>query len=208
MTTPTTRLQPVRDRLDFLKAWLRNPAKVGAVLPSSRGLAAAMAREIDPAAPGVVVELGGGTGTITQALLDAGVVPERLVVIEQQASFCEKLRERFPRARVIRGNAGRLRGLLRAAGVGPVKAVVSGLPLLSLPKRLERLILAQTFAVLAEGGHFVQFTYGPKAPVTRSIAQELGIVGTRSSWILENFPPAFVWTYRRREELVQLEQSA
>ena len=74
--------------------------------------------------------------------------------------------------------------------------------------RLQRLIVAQTFAVLAETGVFVQFTYGPAAPVTRSIAEDVGIVGTRSSWILENFPPAFVWTYRRREDLAGLERSA
>ncbi len=203
-----SRIKPVRDHLDFLKAWLRNPAKVGAVLPSSRGLAAAMAREIDPDAPGVIVELGGGTGNITDALLQSGVPPENIVVIERDAGFCERLSERFPSVRVICGDAGRLRGLLRSADVGPVKAVVSGLPLLSLPKRLERLIVAQTFAVLAETGVFVQFTYGPAAPVTRSIAEDVGIVGTRSSWILENFPPAFVWTYRRREDLAGLERSA
>lgn len=208
MSLPDPQTKPARDHLDFLKVWLRNPAKVGAVLPSSRGLAAAMAREIDPADPGVVLELGGGTGSITSALLDSGVPAEDIVVIEREASFCERLSERFPRVRVICGDAGRLRRLLRDAGVGPVKAAVSGLPLLSLPKRLQRLIVAQTFAVLAETGVLVQFTYGPASPVSRSIANDLGLVGTRSSWILENFPPAFVWTYRRREDLAELERSA
>lgn len=194
--------------LRFLRLWLQRPASLGAVMPSSKSLAAAMAAEIDPAAPGAVVELGGGTGNITAALLASGIDPKDIVVIEQEAALCRVLATRFPQIRVICGDATRLRGLLRRSGVGPVKAVVSGLPLLSIPKRAERLIIAQAFSVLAEDGVFVQFTYGPRPPVSRSIASGLDIVGDRSNWVLDNLPPAAVWQYRRRPDLPEIARSA
>jgi len=194
--------------LSFLKLWLQRPVSLGAVMPSSKSLAAAMAADIDPAAQGAVVELGGGTGNITAALLESGIDPKDLVVIEQEAALCRVISKRFPDIRVICGDATKLRRLLRAAGIDRVKAVVSGLPLLSIPKRAERLILAQAFSVLAEDGAFVQFTYGPRPPVSRTIAAGLDIVGDRSHWVLDNLPPAAVWQYRRRVEMPAMACSA
>ena len=194
--------------LRFLRLWLQRPVSLGAVMPSSKSLAAAMAAEINPSAPGAVVELGGGTGNITAALLESGIDPKDLVVIEQEAALCRVISTRFPGIRVICGDATRLRRLLREAGINRVKAVVSGLPLLSIPKKAERLIVAQAFSVLAEDGSFVQFTYGPRSPVSRSIASGLDIVGGRSHWVLDNLPPAAVWQYRRRGEMPAIACSA
>lgn len=194
--------------LRFLRLWLQRPVSLGAVMPSSKSLAAAMAAEIDPTAPGAVVELGGGTGNITAALLQSGIDPKDLVVIEQEAALCRVISTRFPDIRVICGDATKLRRLLREAGIDRVKAVVSGLPLLSIPKKAERLIVAQAFSVLAEDGCFVQFTYGPRPPVSRSIAAGLGIVGDRSHWVLDNLPPAAVWQYRRCGAVPEMVRSA
>jgi phosphatidylethanolamine/phosphatidyl-N-methylethanolamine N-methyltransferase len=187
----------LRNNLRFLSLWLQRPARLGAVMPSSRSLAVAMAADVDPAAAGAVVELGGGTGNITAALLETGIAARDIVVIEREPSLCRVIAKRFPEIRVICGDATKLRSLLRAAGVGPIKAVVSGLPLLSIPKKAERMIVAQAFAVLARDGVLIQFTYGPKAPVSRPIATALGILGERSHWVLDNLPPAAVWRYRR-----------
>lgn len=188
----------MHDNLNFLKLWLKRPASLGAVLPSSRSLAAAMACEIDAEAPGVVVELGGGTGSITAALLDSGIDPTDIVVIEQEAALCEVLAERFPNTRVVHGDARRLRSLLRRAGIGPVKAVVSSLPLLSIPRRAQTSIMAQVFSVLPNDGVFVQFTYGPASPVASGLSKGLHISGTRANWVLDNVPPAAVWRYSRK----------
>ena len=153
----------LRNNLRFLRLWLQRPVRLGAVMPSSRSLAVAMASDVDPTAMGAVVELGGGTGNITAALLEAGIAPRDIVVIEREPSLCRVIAKRFPQIRVICGDAMKLRSLLRRAGVGPVKAVVSGLPLLSIPKKAERMIVAQAFTVLAKAGVLIQFTYGPKA---------------------------------------------
>src|SRR5271170_2896218 len=72
-----------RGRHHFIFAAMRSPFKIGSFLPSSRGLARAMASGVDVSRPGAVVELGAGTGVVTHALLKIGVAPENLVVIER-----------------------------------------------------------------------------------------------------------------------------
>ncbi len=67
----------------FLAAWVRAPLRMGAIIPSSKSLARAMAKQVDPDQPGMVIELGAGTGAITQALLDSGLAPSRMLVIER-----------------------------------------------------------------------------------------------------------------------------
>lgn len=187
----------LHDNLSFLKLWLRRPVSLGALLPSGKSLAFAMAGQIDPAAPGAVVELGGGTGSITAALLDEGIACQDLVVIEREPALVALLRARFPRVRVIHGDARYLARLIGEAGVGPVKAVVSGLPILSLPKSVCREIVSQAFLVLPPDGVMVQFTYSPLSPISRRTSRSLDIVGDRADWVLDNLPPASVWNYRR-----------
>jgi phosphatidylethanolamine/phosphatidyl-N-methylethanolamine N-methyltransferase len=156
-----------------------------------------MARQIDVDRPGLVLELGGGTGTITKACIEIGVDPRSIVVLEKASSFCALIRARFPDIRVIRGDARNLETLMQERGIGPFKAVVSSLPLLSIPEAQRDQILAQAFAVLAQDGVFVQFTYGLLPPVPRGIARSLELVKDRSAWVLRNVPPASVWRYSR-----------
>lgn len=198
----------MRNHLRFFNLWLQNPTKIGAVAPSSKNLGAAMAAEIDPAAPGAVIELGGGTGSVTAALLLRGIRPKDLVVIEREPSLCEVMRARFPDIQIICGDARELEKILAAAGITHVKAVVSGLPLLSLSKEVERAILHQCFAVLPPEGFMMQFTYVPRPPVGRAIAAELDLEATRTAWVLDNIPPSTVWIYRRRAVPSALRQSA
>lgn len=194
-----TRIQAPKEKLGFFLMWLRRPRRVGAVVPSGRALAEAMAACIDVDAPGVVVELGGGTGSITGAILEAGVAPRDLVVVEREAALCEVIAARHPGVRVLCADARDLDRLLPDSGVARVKAIVSGLPLLSLDRASRRRILGAAFAVLSQRGEFLQFTYGPASPVSQDLRAELGIVGRRAEWILSNLPPAAVWRYRRAE---------
>jgi phosphatidylethanolamine/phosphatidyl-N-methylethanolamine N-methyltransferase len=208
MSPLPNRMAPLRRNLGFLRRWLQNPRAVGAVIPSSRSLASAMAAPIDLAAPGAVVELGGGTGNVTAALLEAGVPPRDLAVVERDPAFARVISARFPEVRVLQGDAAELRRLLREAGIGPVKAVVSGLPLLSIPERICLRIIAEATGALTEGGVLVQFTYGPSSPVSRRILQRLGLEARRTSWVVENFPPASVWRYRPAAQRVEEKRSA
>ena len=183
----------------FLKRWLRRPLSMGAVVPSGRHLAQAMARatsDVMRGHNGHVVELGAGTGEVTRALLQSGIAPERLALVERDAELARFLRTHFPGPRTVEGDAMRLPDLLREQGVAEVAAVVSSLPLLSLPADVVDGIVRGIFAALPRGAALVQFTYGPKPPVPRDLRDSLRLEGTRGRRIWRNVPPAVVWTFR------------
>lgn len=187
------------DALHFLRACAKAPVRMGAQLPSGRALARAMAAAVDPRAPGYVVELGAGTGAITTALLERGIAAERLILIEVDPRLCALLRERFPRARVLTGDGYEAPRLLRRLGIGPIAAVVSGLPLLTQkPARRQRLLLG-FLRLGVPGSAFVQFTYffarSPIAIGSRTVASDASRIVWRNVW------PARVFTYRRRGTL-------
>jgi len=179
----------------LLKLWLKNPMKIGAVAASSPELAAAMARHIPLREPGYVVELGGGTGPVTRAILKSGVPRDRLVVVERDPTLHRHLAERYPGVMVLLGDAMHLQALLKRARVAPVKAVVSSLPLLSMKKAIQHRIGAQVFEVLEPGAPMIQFTYGLFSPLKNR--QRLGVSGAVQDRVLQNLPPASVWLYRR-----------
>lgn len=183
----------------FFRRWIRNPLKIGAVMPSGRSLSGAMARAVDPDGEGLVVELGGGTGSITMALLER--IPEdRLIVVERDPTFHALLTERFPGIRVLRGEATALTGLMTEHGLtgnGGVAAVVSGLPLLSMTRSQQEAILRESFALLRADGAYIQFTYGPKVPVPDRLRKSLGLKATNLGHTTNNVPPATVWKLER-----------
>ena len=184
---------------NFLLRFLDNPRRTGAVAPSSPFLAREMARAVDPRKPGLVVELGPGTGPVTKALLARGVPRERLVLVEYDPHFCKALTLRFPMVRVLRGDAYALGSALAALAGEPVAAVVSSLPLLNEPPARRLRLLEEAFALMGPGGVFVQFTYGLTAPVSKEACAGR-FVAARGAPIWRNLPPASVWTYAHAAE--------
>lgn len=182
------------DEVHFIRSWLEKPLAIGAVTPSSRVLARAMARYVDPRLPGPVVELGPGTGPVTEALLERGVGEDRVVLVEFNPTFCQLLRERFPRATVVQGDAYELRRLLAGALRQPSAAIVSGLPLFTKPLKMRLRLLREAFSLMRPGAPFVQFTYAVVPPIPKSLA---GVRTEASDRIWMNLPPARVWVYRK-----------
>jgi phosphatidylethanolamine/phosphatidyl-N-methylethanolamine N-methyltransferase len=183
-----------KDPLLFWRRWLKDPLKIGAIAPSSRELATAMARLVPVGSTEPVIELGGGTGVITQALLAAGIAPERLVVIERDEALHALLSERFPQVSVLLGDAAELAALVRPLGIGRACAIVSGLPLLAMREAVRDRIVEESFALLGPSGPFIQFTYGFASPIPR---RRLGVQGEVKSRVFNNLPPASVWLYYR-----------
>jgi phosphatidylethanolamine/phosphatidyl-N-methylethanolamine N-methyltransferase len=184
----------------FLKRWLRRPLAVGAVVPSGRWLTDRMARTavgMMKGLPGHVIELGAGTGQVTKALLAAGIPTARLALVERDPEMAAFLRRHFSGPRIIEGDAARLPQLLATQGIEQVAAVVSSLPLLSLPAEVVDGIVRGVFDALPRGGAMVQFTYGPSPPVPQILRESLKLSGTRSARIWRNVPPAVVWTFTR-----------
>jgi phosphatidylethanolamine/phosphatidyl-N-methylethanolamine N-methyltransferase len=187
-------------RLTFFRQWLRHPLRMSSITPSGRQLARMMAAAVSPDAQGVI-ELGAGTGVITQALINHGIRPERLLVVEMNDVLHELLRQAFPRANVVCGDARTLRKLTTEGGTfgtRPVDAVVSSLGLLAMPASVQHDILAAAFEILRpRGGVFVQYTYGPSRPVAAEVCATLGLRARRHGWAWRNLPPARVYVYSR-----------
>ena len=183
------------DEMQFIRTWMEKPISTGAVMPSSRALARAMARYVDPNSSGPVIELGPGTGPVTEALVRHGVDPARLVLVEFNPDFCRLLRTRYPAATVVQGDAYRLRRLLENHVDEPAAAVVSGLPLVTKPLRTRLRLISDAMTLLAEGAPFVQFTYAMLPPIPKELS---GIRAEASELIWMNLPPARVWVYRGR----------
>src|SRR5499433_4209486 len=116
-------LRPIDDEVQFIRSWIEKPLSTGAVMPSSKLLARTMARLVDTDTPGPIVELGPGTGPVTEALVARGVDPARLVLVEFDPTFCRLLRKRYPEATVLQGDAYGLRALLNAVASQPAAAV-------------------------------------------------------------------------------------
>lgn len=188
-------LKSSADALTFLRAGLRDPRRVGAVAPSGRALARLMTSEI-AGTGGPVIELGAGTGVFTRALLDRGVPERQLVLIEAHPQFARLLQSRFPAARVLAMEAGHLHHVDPFEG-RVAASVVSGLPLLSMPRREIMRILCGSFRRLGSNGAFYQFTYGPLCPVPRVILRRLGLRAKRIGWVANNLPPASVFRIER-----------
>jgi phosphatidylethanolamine/phosphatidyl-N-methylethanolamine N-methyltransferase len=185
------------DEARFLKRWLDNPKVTGAVSPSGRFLARAMASYVDPTEPGPIIELGPGTGPVTEALLERGVAQERLILVEYDTSFCKLLARRFPKAQIVHGDAYRLAETMRPVLREPAACIVSSLPLLTRPERGRLNLLRDAFELMQPEGAFIQFTYGLNSPVPlTSRMSGLGFRAEASHSVWLNLPPARVWVYR------------
>jgi len=187
------------DAWTFFRQWLRNPRAMAALSPSSRQLAKLMIDQL-PEGARHIVELGGGTGVITQALLEHGIEPARLLVVELNEELHQLLHQRFPEVRVVCGDAQELKSIVADGGFAEgerVDAVVSGLGMLSMSRATQRAILSGVFAVLGKRGRFIQFTYGPASPLSRELLNELGLQGQRVGVAWLNVPPATVYVYTR-----------
>ena len=188
--------KPLRldDEVRFLRSWIEKPLHMGAVMPSSKLLARTMAQYVDVNSKGPVIELGPGTGAITNALIEHGVDQKRLVLVEYNPGFCALLRDRYPQAKVVQGDAYALRDSLGEVLDAPASAVVSGLPLVTKPMLTRLKLIRDAFMALAPGAPFVQFTYSVAPPIPKSLP---GVSTEASERIWMNLPPARVWVYRK-----------
>jgi phosphatidylethanolamine/phosphatidyl-N-methylethanolamine N-methyltransferase len=182
------------DEVRFIRTWIEKPLSLGAVTPSGRALARTMAAYIDPDRPGPIVELGPGTGPVTEALVAQGIDPSRLVLVEFDPTFCRLLRARYPAATVVQGDAYSLRRLLAGLLKQPAAGVVSGLPLFTKPLRMRLRLLFEAFGLMSPGAPFVQFTYNAVPPIPKRLDR---VSAEASERVWMNIPPARVWVYRR-----------
>lgn len=178
----------------FMQRVLRNPRQLGAVLPSSRHLCALLARHafVDDDSP--IIELGGGSGALTRALMEAGIRPSRIYVIELDLTLANYLKSALPGVTVIHGDAARLREILPADVLGKVRRVISGIPMINLPEAVRRKILESCFDIMAVDGAYLQYTYSPLSSINHKTYQ---LKKKRLGTSFFNLPPATVWQYTK-----------
>lgn len=187
----------VTDSLLFLNGWRKNPGKVGAILPSGPSLCAAITNEIS-AAQAPVLELGCGTGAFTQKIIERGVLPQDLVLVELDPFFAEKLHAKFPQAQVLCADACQLY-LMSKNLENKTGAAICGLPLRNMSARQQFRILKGAFASLREKGALYLFSYGWGCPIPLPLLDRLGLQAQPLSTVLLNIPPARVWKIVRHE---------
>jgi phosphatidylethanolamine/phosphatidyl-N-methylethanolamine N-methyltransferase len=184
----------IEDEVRFFKTWATSPIKMGSVSPTSRALASLMVKHANPDPAGYALEIGPGTGVVTQALIAAGIAPERVVGVEYDKDFCRLLCKRFPGMAIIQGDALDLDGCLGEYRDVTFSAVLSGLPLLNVPRAKRVPYLESLFDRLVPGGKIAQLSYSP-IPPQDAIPGRFTVEG--SKWVTLNFPPGRVWVYRR-----------
>jgi len=189
-------LATLNDTSVFLHEWLTNPRRTGAVVPSSKNLATEMARWLPTEANEYVLELGPGTGAVTQALIGRGLHPDRLIAIEKNPKMAGILRDRFPRAHIITGDARHLDRLLQEEmnGYRTVGAVISSLPLRNFPADVAEELAGKIRGILSPKGKWVQYTYhlGTERPKG---ATHFRLLTSNVVWL--NLPPARVSVYQK-----------
>lgn len=184
----------IGDELRFVKTFATSPLKMGTFTPSGRALAAAMVDHstVDPS--GWTLEIGPGTGAITEVLVDRGVAPERLVCVEYDPDFCRLLQKRFPKLHVIQGDALELADALGRFADTRFSAVLSGIPLLNLPRPKRLPYLESALDRVVPDGNVTQLSYG-FVPPQEAVPGRLTV--DKSKWVTANFPPGRIWIYRR-----------
>lgn len=199
MIDPKNTGEKTDENWTFFRQWLKNPIGMAAISPSSPQLARQMMAELSEDTTRVI-ELGGGTGVFTQALLEFGIKPTDLLVLELNEELHQHLQKRFPEAHVVCGDAREIYNLAKPLGFTENKAdaIVSGLGFLSMPRQPQLDIISAAFNCLKPDGRFVQFTYGPANPIAREVLETLGLSSRRASFTWWNVPPATVYVYNRR----------
>jgi phosphatidylethanolamine/phosphatidyl-N-methylethanolamine N-methyltransferase len=179
----------------FLRRWVANPLQMGSIIPSSPRLGELIARQIDRQSDSLVLELGAGTGAITKSLINEGISPKRIAVVEIVPEMADHLRTKFPKTTVLQADAFNLPIHLLKETAAEIGTVICGIPLVLLNEAKQRQFIQQVEAV-APGRGFLLYTYCITSPLPY---RTLGLEARRLAWTPLNFPPASVWHYRPKK---------
>lgn len=193
--TPTPKPNKSDWWLVFRK-FLKHGTSIATFAPSSKFLARSICNGIDFKTARCIVELGAGTGPITIELLKRVQPQTKLLIVELDHDFCNRLREKFPKADIIEGDAAHMDELLKARGIDEVDHVISGLPLPSFPAELRDSIIASSMKVLSKGGSFRQLT---NMPFVYWKMYKKYFNDVRFKLVPLNFPPAGVYVCKAEE---------
>jgi phosphatidylethanolamine/phosphatidyl-N-methylethanolamine N-methyltransferase len=180
------------EEIGFLRAWAKGPKSVGSIWPTGAPMARKMASIINIGSGLPVLEIGPGTGTITKAILETGLPPEKLWSVEYSKEFSDNLRAKFPTIHVVQGDAFDLSATLKTEKSLIFDCAISALPLLNFPISTRVAFVEEVLDRLPRGRPLIQFSYGPKSPVPPGLGS---YTVKRLCMIFRNIPPAQLWIY-------------
>ncbi len=191
----------MNENIQFLQAFLKNPAKVGAITPSSPELAQKMLKGIEPDAGNIILELGVGTGAITKYLQDILPNEKSYLGIELDRSMVKSLRKNYPELKIVCGNATETFSIHQKSGLGKVGFVICCLPFVSLPNEVGETILLEIDKFMQQGCTFCTFQYAhgyyfPSAIKLREFMRNRYGKAQRSRLVVKNVPPAYTLTWK------------
>ncbi|QEK37946.1 hypothetical protein FZC35_00935 [Candidatus Cytomitobacter indipagum] len=172
----------------FFKKWISNPFRMGSIIPSSSGIGFHFAKNIDLNKPGPIIEVGSGTGTVTEALIKSGVPEDRIICFEIEKDFCDILKKKFPKASVYNADILEIENFVDSKT--QINSFISTLPFVSLGKQKTDEIMRLFKKFVDEGSDYLQMSY---SPFFNSKAKKHGISSRRCSYVLRNFPPAYLY---------------
>lgn len=184
---------------DFLKQFLLNPRKIGAIAPSGKSLAKKMIQPINFKAAKCIVEYGPGTGSFTDGLVANKAKETKLVLIEQNKDFCSELKKKYgskENVYILHGNAADVCKYLKKMEIKRADCVISGLPFTSLPKKESESILEATKKVIGKKGIFITFQY---SMVKRKFFEQFFDI-RRNLRVINNLPPAHVLVMKNKRQ--------
>jgi phospholipid N-methyltransferase len=178
----------------FFKKFLAKGRTISSAVPSSPSMVATILRDIDFSRPSTIVELGAGTGPVTEQIMEQLRPHHRFVAVENDRDFCEVLRRRFPETTLLQTDASRVAEPLAALGIHKVDYVISGLPTPNLPPRAQVRLWNWLRRSLTPGGLFIQITVAPL--IYRGFYTRMfDTVSYRMVWL--NVPPGGVYSCAR-----------
>ncbi len=183
-----------KEDFKFIKGWAKKPGAVGAIKPTGKIAARHMASLLPLETELPVLELGPGTGVITQEILARGLAPEKIVSVEYSREFYAYLVKKFPGVNFIHGDAFNLDQALMNVPFETYAGVIGAVPLLNVPKQKRQDIIVESLKRVIPGGPFIQISYGPNPP-TKAVPGKYTV--EKSDRIFRNIPPAGIWVYRK-----------
>jgi phospholipid N-methyltransferase len=179
----------------FLKGFLKHPAMVGSIIPSSAKLVRRMLAPVDWSATKLFVEYGPGVGTFSRAILDQMAPDAVYLAIDTNADFVRYLRQtiRDDRMRAVHGSAADVERIVADHGFTAADYVLSGLPFSTLPAGVGDAIADATARVIRPGGAFLVYQFAPK--IAELLAPRFDAIDHSVEWW--NIPPAnLYWAHR------------
>lgn len=190
----------MNENIQFLRAFLKNPAKVGAIAPSSPELAQTMVSGLKPDKDNIILELGVGTGAITKHI--APILPDKesYLGLELDEKLYHALRLGYPDLNIVQGNACEAYKIHKESGLGKVKYLVCCLPFVSLPKTVAEEIYRQIDMFMDDGCtlRLFQYAHGYYLPPALKLRERMRTrygKSRRSPLVLKNVPPAYTLTW-------------